>query len=38
MADLDLVKKMVAKMYTTAVSGAVWDMLTEESKEVPVAQ
>lgn len=34
MGDLDLVKKMVAKMYTTAVSGAVWDMLAEESKPV----
>ena len=32
--DLDLVRKMVAKMYATVVSGAVWDMLTEESKAV----
>ena len=34
MNDLDLCKKMVAKMYATVVSGAVWAMLTEESKAV----
>lgn len=34
MDDLELAKSMVAKMYATVVSGAVWDMLTEESKAV----
>lgn len=34
MEDLELCKTMVAKMYATVVSGAVWAHLTEESKAV----